>query len=81
MSGACKSLDTVKARGVGTRKTALLERRLRRRLAHGVCYKLLTVNLDSTFRLSSTINGCGEILMRNSENRATGVANSLKTYG
>jgi hypothetical protein len=65
MSGACKSLDCIKAYAEDGRIEACSGMRSRKRLGEGGCYKIPTAKSRGNFRLSATINGCGEILNRN----------------
>ncbi len=71
MSGACKSLDSIKGYADGARIDAFFGKRSRKRLELGVCYKILTANSGSNFRSGSTINGCGAILKWNDKNKRT----------
>jgi hypothetical protein len=69
MSRARKSLDSIKGYVDGARIDAFFRKRSRKQLELGVCYKLLTANSGSNFRSGLTINGCGEILKWNDENK------------
>jgi hypothetical protein len=79
MSGACKSLDSIKAYADGARIDVFVGKRPRNGLELVECYKILAANSGTNFRSRLTIDDCGGILRRNYDNKASGVASSLKT--